>query len=88
MYVFMAETRLVALDGVNVRALNDGETYDVPDDVASRLIERGYAAEGDPEDVKGASPETKDLGAADENKTATDEEAPAPRRRRTRNRRS
>lgn len=65
MLVTMKQTREAAPDGIAVVRLLEGETVDLPDDLAARYLERGIAVE-----VKqgAAAVEDKDAGAAVENK--------------------
>lgn len=78
MRVTMTETRLAAPDGVTVVQLEEGGSYDLPDDLAGSYVERGLAVAGE---AKASAPavEDKAVGAAPENKTAA-----APRKRRSR----
>lgn len=68
MNVTMTEDRQAALDGVTVVLLRAGDSYDLPDELAARYLERGAAVAA------------KDAGAAPENKT-TGEKPSAPKRR-------
>lgn len=73
MRVTMTEQRTAAPDGVNDTVLSAGETYELPERLALRYLDRGLAVAADePAEEKAADPvdETKDLGAAEENKGA------------------
>lgn len=78
MRITMLQSHSDSLDGVSTSRLEEGETYDLPNDVAGRILSMGIAI---------MAPEVKDAGDAEENKDAGDAEenkapATAPRRRR------
>ena len=47
MRVRMTETRAVSTDCFNVRLLNQGETYDLPDSAARHVLRSGWGVEAD-----------------------------------------
>lgn len=67
MRITMNESRQAAPDGIHVVRLAAGETYDLPDDLARRYVDRGIAVA---EKAEKAAPEDKSAGAAPANKTA------------------
>lgn len=76
MQIKMLQEHSDSLDGVTTTALVAGETYDLPQDLAGRMLAMGIATR-EPTD------EAKDAGNAPENKDAGDsEEKKAPARRR------
>lgn len=75
MRVTMTESRQASPDGVHVVSLIAGESYDLPDYLARKYLERGLAVEESTK--KAPAPENKAEAAPPENKAP----ARAPRRR-------
>lgn len=87
MRVTMLDSRRAALDGVNVVSLIAGQEYDLPPNLAERLIARGQAAPDAP--AASVPSEARADGPAPENRaqaTAPQDKAPTPRRSTTRRR--
>lgn len=63
MRIGMLTTKRGSPDGVQVKTYTEGEPYDVPDDLGAVFVREGWA-----EPAAEPEPETKNAGAAPENK--------------------